>query len=36
MDARAIADEQLFDGARRSSMEELADWTLDADRVATF
>ena len=36
LDARAIAEDQLVDGAHRSSMEELADWTLEADRVVTF
>jgi uncharacterized protein involved in oxidation of intracellular sulfur len=36
MDARAIDDEQLLDGSRRSSLEELADWTLWADKVVTF
>jgi uncharacterized protein involved in oxidation of intracellular sulfur len=36
MDARGIADEDLAPGTRRSSMEELADWTLWADRVVTF
>ena len=36
MDARAIADAQLLDGARRSTLEELTDWTLWADKVITF
>jgi uncharacterized protein involved in oxidation of intracellular sulfur len=36
MDARAIGDERLVEGATRSSMEELADWTLEADRIVTF
>lgn len=36
LDARGITDDQLVDGARRSSMEELAGWTLDADRTVTF
>ena len=36
LDARAIRDEQLVDGARRSTMEQLADWTLEADRIVTF
>lgn len=35
-DARALTDETRVDGARRSSMEELTDWTLWADRVVTF
>ena len=36
MDARGIANEDLAAGTRRSSMEELADWILWADRVVTF
>lgn len=36
LDARGITDAQLVDGARRSTMEELAAWTLDADRTVTF
>lgn len=33
LDARGITDEQLVEGAHRSSLEELADWTLQADQV---
>lgn len=36
LDARGINDDQLVGGARRSTMEELADWTLEADRTITF
>jgi uncharacterized protein involved in oxidation of intracellular sulfur len=36
LDARAISDGQLVEGVRRSSLEELADWTLWADRVLVF
>ena len=36
MDARALTDERLVEGARRSLLEELTDWTLWADRVMTF
>lgn len=36
MDVRAIAGDQLVDGAFRSTMEQLADWTLEADKVVTF
>ena len=36
MDARGIADAELVQGARRSSLEELTDWTLWADRVMTY
>ena len=35
-DARAIDDAQLLDGARRSTFEELTDWTLWADKVISF
>jgi len=36
LDARGISDEQLIEGARRSSLEECADWVLWADKVVTF
>ncbi|HZR92213.1 MAG TPA: DsrE family protein [Gaiellaceae bacterium] len=36
MDARAVDDSRLVEGARRSSLEELTDWTLWADKVVTF
>jgi len=36
MDARGLADEELVEGANRSSMDELADWTLWADKVLVF
>lgn len=36
MDARAVEENRLVEGARRSSLEELADWTLWADQVVTF
>jgi len=36
MDARAIDDAQLVDGARRSTLEELTDWTFWVDRVITY
>ena len=36
MDARGIVDAELVQGARRSSLEELTDWTLWADRVMTY
>jgi uncharacterized protein involved in oxidation of intracellular sulfur len=36
MDARAIREEQVVEGARRSNLEELTDWTLWADKVVTF
>jgi uncharacterized protein involved in oxidation of intracellular sulfur len=36
MDARGIHDTDLVQGAHRSTLEELADWTLWADRVLVF
>jgi uncharacterized protein involved in oxidation of intracellular sulfur len=36
MDARGIAEEMLMEGSRRSTMEELADRTLAADKVLVF
>ncbi len=36
MDARGITDEMLSDGAHHSSMDELTEWTLWADKVLTF
>ncbi len=36
MDARAIQDDRLIAGARRSTLDELTDWTLWADKVITF
>lgn len=36
LDARGLTKEHLIDEAPRSSMEELADWTIDADKVLTF
>jgi uncharacterized protein involved in oxidation of intracellular sulfur len=36
MDARGIAAEDLAEGARRSTLEELTDWTLAADRILVF
>lgn len=36
MDARGISDDELSVGCRRSTMDELTDWTLQADKVITF
>jgi uncharacterized protein involved in oxidation of intracellular sulfur len=36
MDVRGLQDAELVDGARRSTLEELTDWTLWADRVLVF
>ncbi|MBI2842280.1 MAG: DsrE family protein [Armatimonadetes bacterium] len=36
MDARGIGDEELVEGCRRSSMNELTDLTIKADKVLIF
>lgn len=36
MDARGITEAELVEGARRSTMAELAEWTLAADKVLVF
>ncbi len=36
MDARAIHEAQIVDGAHRSTLDELTDWTVWADKVITF
>jgi uncharacterized protein involved in oxidation of intracellular sulfur len=36
MDARGLDEDGLVDGCRRSSMEELTDWTQEADNVLVF
>jgi uncharacterized protein involved in oxidation of intracellular sulfur len=36
LEARGITDEMLTKGARRSTLEELGDWTAWADQVVSF
>ena len=36
MEARGIAEADLVEGARRSTLAELASWTLWADRTLVF
>lgn len=36
MDARGIAAENLIEGSHRSSMDELTQWTIWADKVLVF
>ena len=36
IDARGIAETELLEGARRSSMDELTAWTLESDKVLVF
>ncbi len=36
MDARGLADGEVMEGARRSTLSQLADWTIEADKVLVF
>jgi uncharacterized protein involved in oxidation of intracellular sulfur len=36
MDARGITDAMVIDAAHRSSLDEVTDWTLWADKTITF
>jgi uncharacterized protein involved in oxidation of intracellular sulfur len=36
MDARGLRDDELVEGARRGTLEQLADWTAEADKVLVF
>mgnify|MGYP001576517333 FL=1 len=36
MDARGLAETELADGAKRSTLAELTDWTSWADKVLVF
>jgi uncharacterized protein involved in oxidation of intracellular sulfur len=36
MDARGIVAERLVDGTHRSSLEQWAEWTIEADKVLVF
>jgi uncharacterized protein involved in oxidation of intracellular sulfur len=36
MDARGLEEAKLVEGVRRSTLEELADWVLWAERTLTF
>lgn len=36
LDARGLSEELLVEGARRSTLEELTDWTLWAGQVLVF
>lgn len=36
LDARGIDEDHLTKGAHRSTLDELTDWTLWADKVITF
>jgi uncharacterized protein involved in oxidation of intracellular sulfur len=36
LDARGLTKEQLIAEAARPTLDELADWTVEADRVLAF
>lgn len=36
MEARGMDEDQVVDGARRSTLKELAQWTAAADKVLVF
>ena len=36
MDARGVAETMLVEGAVRSTMDDLTDWTLAAEKVLVF
>lgn len=36
IDARGLGEAELLEGARRSSMDELTAWTLEAEKVLVF
>ena len=36
MDARGMSIDQVVEGARRSTLKELAEWTAAADKVLVF
>jgi uncharacterized protein involved in oxidation of intracellular sulfur len=36
MDARGMTEEELIEGTKRSTLDELTTWTVWADKVVTF
>ena len=36
MDARGVTEAELIEGATRSTLAQLADWTAEADQVLVF
>lgn len=36
MDARGLRDDEVVEGARRGTLAQLADWTIEADKVLVF
>lgn len=36
MDARGLRDDEVMEGARRSTLAQLADWTAEAAKILVF
>ncbi len=36
MDARGLRDDEVIEGARRGTQAQLADWSVEADKVLVF
>ena len=36
MDARGLRDDEVVEGARRGNLQQLAEWTAQADKVLVF
>lgn len=36
MDARGMAEAEMIDGVKRSTLAELTDWTAQADKILVF
>jgi uncharacterized protein involved in oxidation of intracellular sulfur len=36
IDARGLREDEVIEGARRSTLAQLADWTIEADKVLVF
>jgi len=36
MDARGLTEAEVIEGAKRSTLAQLADWTVEADKVLVF
>jgi uncharacterized protein involved in oxidation of intracellular sulfur len=36
MDARGMGEAEMVEGARRSTLAQLAEWTIEADKVLVF
>lgn len=36
MDARGMTEAEILEGVKRSTLNQLADWTIEADKVLVF